>query len=88
MGAICCKGSRGQVFILDRPSFIPIFFMIPGVFYVKNEDLPPGVVYYLMYPGTDAGKLINIKRSAVSHAVHCGSAVITENPNLISDLPS
>lgn len=45
-------------------------------------------VRYLKYSGTDAGKMINIKRSAVSHAVRRGSAVIKEIPNLLSDLIS
>ncbi|MDH3348766.1 MAG: transposase, partial [Desulfobulbaceae bacterium] len=43
-------------------------------------------VRYLMYSGTETGKLINIKRSAVSHAIRRGKKVISENPNLLFSL--
>ncbi len=43
-------------------------------------------VRYLWYSGTEAGRLINIARSAVSHSVRCGSKVITENQTLLVEL--
>lgn len=43
-------------------------------------------VRVLMYPGTEVGMCLNIRHSAVSHAVRRGGVIVAESPEIVDGL--